>query len=203
MGQLDRWNGAVVFQEAGNPLISLGLFIVPDSCICRADPSLRAYGCCFLDDTGGTADCATAQVNQVPVVGHAILAGVLAHGSDKNTIVELQFTQLQLGKQKGLHVRLPQVNSLCEEPASVGACANAGAIGVDSKDYEGRWFVLNTGFELDHHQGELPSSRTRPKDAVLMMAWAKIAGHRVCQRSVRQDRTMPIRVVCSVPTQPW
>src|SRR5690606_39282014 len=64
MGQLDRWNGAVVFQEAGNPLISLGLFIVPDSCICRADPSLRAYGCCFLDDTGGTADCATAQVNQ-------------------------------------------------------------------------------------------------------------------------------------------
>src|SRR5690606_4624487 len=105
--------------------------------------------------------------------------------------------------QKGFHVRLPQVNKLCEEPASVGACASSGAIGVDSKNYEGRWFFVNTGFELKNHQGELPSSRTRPKDAVLIMAWAKIAGHRVCQRSVRQDRTMPIKVVCSVPTQPW
>src|SRR5690606_41637260 len=67
--------------------------------------------------------------------------------------------------QKGFHVRLPQVNKLCEEPASVGACASSGAIGVDSKNYEGRWFFVNTGFELKNHQGELPSSRTRPKDA--------------------------------------
>jgi hypothetical protein len=58
-----------------------------------------ADGVGLCDDEAGTADGAASEVNQVPVVGKAVDAGVFAHGRHGDTIWQREAAELKRGEE--------------------------------------------------------------------------------------------------------
>ncbi len=80
MGDLDAGRSALQADEARHALERAYVLVLPDAEVVRADPSARLNRGCFRNDKTRSSDGAAAQVDQVPVGGKAVLAGVLAHG---------------------------------------------------------------------------------------------------------------------------
>ena len=86
---LDSRHGAVLAHERGDAPERRDLVIRPDARVVRADAALRrdAAG---LDDHGTrAAGRARAEVHEMPVGGHALDRGVLAHRRDPDAVAEL------------------------------------------------------------------------------------------------------------------
>jgi hypothetical protein len=64
------------------------MFVFPDSKVGGRDAAARFYRRRLGHDHRGTADSATTQVHEVPIVCEAILAGVLTHWRHGNAIAE-------------------------------------------------------------------------------------------------------------------
>ena len=79
MGELDTRNGPLGGDETGDALQGGDLRVVPQAEVFSGDAPVCRDRHGLGDDQARTADSATAQVHQVPVVGQAIDRGILAH----------------------------------------------------------------------------------------------------------------------------
>ena len=71
------------------------MLVFPDAQILRADAAFGGDGAGFGEDQRGAADGATAEMDEVPVIGIAISAGILAHGRDDDAVAEEDIANLQ------------------------------------------------------------------------------------------------------------
>jgi hypothetical protein len=69
--------------------------------VLRTDPALGKNGRCFGKHQSSPADCAAAQMDQMPVVGVSVLTGVLAHRRNEHTVVKLEISNREWIKQVG------------------------------------------------------------------------------------------------------
>ena len=70
------------------------VIVFPDAEILGADAAFGGDGAGFCEDEGGAADGAAAEVDEMPVVREAIVAGILAHGGDDDAVAEKDVTNL-------------------------------------------------------------------------------------------------------------
>src|SRR5690349_903826 len=75
----------------------------PDARIPRGDASLGSYAARLDAHHGGAAHRAAAEVDEVPIVGHAVLARVLAHRRDEDAVVEFDGSQDERREEAGSH----------------------------------------------------------------------------------------------------
>ncbi len=87
VGQLNRRHTPLLPDKCRDPFERLGMFIRPNPAIRRRYPPLRRDCGSFHTHQRRPADGTAAQMHQVPVGGHSIVAGVLAHRRDKNTVL--------------------------------------------------------------------------------------------------------------------
>jgi hypothetical protein len=73
-------------QEGGDAREHVDVLILPDTEVGRRDAALRHDGGRLGDDEARAADGPAAQVDDVPVVGEAVHAGVLAHRADDDPV---------------------------------------------------------------------------------------------------------------------
>src|ERR1700726_3471250 len=66
------------------------VLITPNAKVLRTNATLGKNGRCLGQHQPGSAHGAAAQMDEMPVVGVAIMTGVLAHGRDKHTICKLE-----------------------------------------------------------------------------------------------------------------
>src|SRR5215471_17749605 len=92
-GSIDRRPTAFARREWMASLPGLAGGIAPDTQIFGADPGISSDSSGFRHDQGCTAYGAGCQVNEMPVVGEAILAGILAHGRNKYSVAELNIAK--------------------------------------------------------------------------------------------------------------
>jgi len=94
VGELGAGIGAVLVKEGRDALEFGDVLVFPDAEISRRDAALGANGVGLCEDEAGTADGAASEVNQVPVVGKAVDAGVFAHGRHGDTIWQREAAEL-------------------------------------------------------------------------------------------------------------
>ena len=99
MCQLNAGHRAVVVNEIGDAAQCRHLLVAPDTKASWRDAPLGHH-------TGGFGEhqcCATggepAQMHEVPVVGHSVLGGVLAHGRHANAVAQRELAQGEWRKQ--------------------------------------------------------------------------------------------------------
>jgi hypothetical protein len=95
MGELGASVGAVLVEKGSDALEFRDVLVFPDAKISRCDAAFGADGVGFRDDEASTANSAAAEVNQMPVVGKAIDAGVFAHGGDGDTVWQSEAAELE------------------------------------------------------------------------------------------------------------
>ena len=96
VGQLNAGDRALGGDEASDALQRFDLFVVPQAKVFGGDTPVGGNRRGFGENQTGTAHRAAAQVHQVPVVGQAVDAGVLAHRRHGDAV-----GQGQLAKSKG------------------------------------------------------------------------------------------------------
>ena len=95
MGQLHSCQCVLPFDEMKYPREHFNVPIAPDPEIIRTDAALGQNGGRLRENKSGPADRATAEMNQVPIVRVAVLAGILTPWRDHDSISEAQLAQLQ------------------------------------------------------------------------------------------------------------
>jgi len=93
MSQLNPGHGALGSDKARDALQRGDLCVVPQAQVFGGDTALGGHGGGFGENQPRPADSAAAEVDQVPVVGQAIDAGVLAHRRHGNAIEQGQLAQ--------------------------------------------------------------------------------------------------------------
>ena len=101
VGELDPDRGALAVHELDDPAPRLGLLVVPDPRVLRRDPALRHDGGGLGQHQPEPAGRPRAEVHQVPVVGHAVGRGVLAHRRQPDAVAQRQPTQRDRLEQLG------------------------------------------------------------------------------------------------------
>src|ERR1700756_3599035 len=66
------------------------MFVFPDAEVMRTDAGFQKNGRCFRQHESRPADCATSEMDKVPIVGVTIDARILTHRRDKHTVAELE-----------------------------------------------------------------------------------------------------------------
>jgi hypothetical protein len=88
MRQLDAGRGAVAAHEARDALERLRLRVLPETEVVGRDAPLGRDRGGLGDHQPGAAGGERAQVHQVPIVGEAVLARVLAHGRGGDAVAQ-------------------------------------------------------------------------------------------------------------------
>ena len=88
MGELNSGNGSVLPEEANHPSEVFDVRVFPDSEVGGTDPSFRGDRGGFGKDRASATNGAGTEMNQMPVIAEAVLAGVLAHRGDGNAVTE-------------------------------------------------------------------------------------------------------------------
>src|SRR5579872_2845081 len=104
MRDLDPRHGAVLPQESRDALQECNVVVLPDPLVGGGDAAASLHRGRFHDDQAGAAGCATAQVNQMPVVGEAIDARILAHGRAGDAVAEGEIAQAQRREEHALRL---------------------------------------------------------------------------------------------------
>lgn len=112
VGQLDASNGALSGNETGDALQGFDLFIVPQAKVLGGDSPVGRDCRGFRKDQSGAADGATTEVDQVPVIGQAIDARILAHWRYRNAVEQGQLTKSVGFKQQTHGAPLKSVGRL-------------------------------------------------------------------------------------------
>lgn len=99
VGELGAGVGAVLVEKGGDALEFGDMLVFPDAEVGWGDAAFRADGDGFGDDQRGPADGTAAQVDEVPVIGEAVDAGVFAHGRDGDTVWESEAAELKRGEE--------------------------------------------------------------------------------------------------------
>ena len=77
------------------------VLVLPEAEVLGADAAFGGDGGGFGEDEGRAADGAAAEVDEMPVVGEAVLAGVFAHGRDDDAVGEGQGADGDGGEEAG------------------------------------------------------------------------------------------------------
>jgi hypothetical protein len=93
--ELDSRNGALRSNEFGDTRERGYVFVFPNAEVGERDATPRLDGASFGKDKGGASDSAAAQVDEMPVVGKSILAGVLAHWRDNDAMPKFDVANSQ------------------------------------------------------------------------------------------------------------
>ena len=80
MGDLDTRNTALRMDEFRNARERFNVGFAPNSQVLRADARLRQNSRSLGHDQCRSADGPASEVNEVPIRGQSVFAGVLAHG---------------------------------------------------------------------------------------------------------------------------
>src|SRR6185437_12144792 len=96
--KLNRRYGVLRLDECGDWLESFRMCAGPNAGIARRDATLGRNCGSFDTDHRCTADGATAEVDQVPVSRHSVLARVLAHRRNDDAILERQCSECEWRK---------------------------------------------------------------------------------------------------------
>ena len=91
--------GAVLVEEVRDALEFGDVLVFPDSEVSRRDAAFGVDRVGLCDDEAGTADGAAAEMDQVPVAGEAIDAGVFAHGGDGDTVWHSEAAEFKRGEE--------------------------------------------------------------------------------------------------------
>ena len=86
VGELDSGARALGMEEGGDAGERRDVLVLPEAEILGADAAFGCDGSGFSEDESCAADGAAAKVDEMPVVGEAVLAGVFAHGRDDDAI---------------------------------------------------------------------------------------------------------------------
>jgi hypothetical protein len=86
--QLDAGHRALRGDKARDPRQRLDLRVVPQPGVPRADPAIGRHGRRLANDQRRAAGRAAAQMNEMPIIGHAVLRGILAHRRDTDAIAQ-------------------------------------------------------------------------------------------------------------------
>jgi hypothetical protein len=73
--------------------------ILPDAEVGGTDAAFGQRGIGFGEDRAGSAQGAGAEMDEMPVIGKAVLAGILAHGGDSDSIAEGNIADLKRVEQ--------------------------------------------------------------------------------------------------------
>jgi hypothetical protein len=95
----DSGDAALRMNEFRNARERLDVGFAPKSQILRADPSLRQNSGSFGHNQRGSADCAASEMNEMPIRGQAVFAGVLAHGRDGDAIRKTDIADFEFVKK--------------------------------------------------------------------------------------------------------
>ncbi len=93
MGELDARERALRVDEARDPLERLEMLLAPDAEILRRNPPLGRDRRRFGEDDRRAADRARREMREMPVVGVAVDAGILAHRRDADAVGEFGVAQ--------------------------------------------------------------------------------------------------------------
>ena len=95
VGELGSGYGAVLAQEADYTREVLDVCVLPDAEIGGTDATLGDDGRGFGEDGACAANRTSAEVDEMPVVGKAVFARVLAHGGDGNAVTKRNIADLE------------------------------------------------------------------------------------------------------------
>ena len=90
------------------------MFVSPDAEILRTDAAFGKNGRRFRQHESRPADCATSEMDKVPVVGVTIDARILAHRRDKHTVTELEVTNTERIKKMWHEVYATSLSRICD-----------------------------------------------------------------------------------------
>ena len=86
VGELGSGYGTVLAKEANYTRKVLDMRVLPDAEVGGTDAALGDDGGSFGEDGACAPNCASPKVDEMPVVGKAVFAGVLAHGGNGNAV---------------------------------------------------------------------------------------------------------------------
>src|SRR6266478_4066387 len=90
MRQLHAGDTALLVNETDDPRQRFNVPITPDAKILRTDPALGKDGRCLGKHQSSAAHCSAAEMDEMPIIGVPIAAGVLAHRRDEHPIRKLE-----------------------------------------------------------------------------------------------------------------
>ena len=79
------------------------MFVFPDAVVLGRNAAARFHCRRFHGHQPGAADCAAAEVYQMPVVGDAVLARILAHRRDRDAVPESDAAQRKRREKVSAH----------------------------------------------------------------------------------------------------
>jgi hypothetical protein len=87
--------GTVLAEETHYTSEVLDVRVLPNAEVGRTDAALGDDCGGFGEDGARAANGASAEVDEMPVVGKAVFAGVLAHGGDGNAVTKRNIADLE------------------------------------------------------------------------------------------------------------
>ena len=99
MGELNAGDRALPVDEARDALERLEMLVAPDAEVLRRDPPLRRDRRRFGEHQRRAADRARREMGEMPVVGVAVDAGILAHRRNADAIGERDVAQAKRAEQ--------------------------------------------------------------------------------------------------------
>ena len=86
VGELNAGAGAVSMEEVDDAGERGDVLVFPEAEVKRRDAAFGRDGSGLSEDESGAADGAAAEVDEMPVGGESVFAGVLAHGRDGDAV---------------------------------------------------------------------------------------------------------------------
>src|SRR5262245_3043745 len=90
------------------------MFVFPDAEVLRTDAAFRKHGRCFREHESCPANCATPEMDKVPIVGVTMDARILTHRRDKHTVAELKIANGERIKKMWHEVYASSLNRICD-----------------------------------------------------------------------------------------
>ena len=95
VGELNAGERALGAEESGDARKEFDVVVFVDSEILRGDAAFGGDGAGFGEDEGGAADGARAEMNEVPIVGETVGAGILAHRGNHDAVAKFCVANLE------------------------------------------------------------------------------------------------------------
>jgi hypothetical protein len=99
VSELHAGDAALLMNKTSDAGQFIDVFVLPDAEILRADAAFRQNGRSLRQNESSTAHSTTAEVNEMPIIGEAVFAGVFAHGRDEDPVGESEIAQLKRVEQ--------------------------------------------------------------------------------------------------------
>jgi hypothetical protein len=93
--ELNPGRGSLAVDEFRNAREHFDVLVLPNPEILGTDASFGHNSRRFREDERGAADCATAEMHEMPVRGETVGTRILAHGRNDNPITKQDVANLQ------------------------------------------------------------------------------------------------------------